>query len=179
MLNDQFNAIIFQYFKKYGTPEHVTRLKVAPNMADPISLNEKMLQPQAIEAKIQASSELSSVAQLRLVTAATRRISFQSAIFRSPRNWLSYRLNNKLKYLIGCTQKGVKTWSEVFPEYLQAQQATTQPLKLALNSLSSSRSERSKANHENPAARDYSLIMLINKQTNTKTKQKQNKTKQI
>ena len=31
--------IIFQYSKNYGTLTLVTRLKIAPNMADPISLN--------------------------------------------------------------------------------------------------------------------------------------------
>ena len=36
-----WKTIIFQWSKKnYGTPTLVTRLKVAPNMADPISLNE-------------------------------------------------------------------------------------------------------------------------------------------
>ena len=34
-------TIIFQYSKNYGSPTPVTRLKVASNMADPISLNEK------------------------------------------------------------------------------------------------------------------------------------------
>ena len=34
-------TIIFQCFKNNGGPTHVTRLNVAPNMADPISLNEK------------------------------------------------------------------------------------------------------------------------------------------
>ena len=33
--------IIFQCSKNYGSPTRVTRLKVTPNMADPISLNEK------------------------------------------------------------------------------------------------------------------------------------------
>ena len=32
---------IFKCSKHYGSPTLVTRLKVAPNMADPISLNEK------------------------------------------------------------------------------------------------------------------------------------------
>ena len=32
-------TIIFQFSKTYGTPTFVTRLKVAPNMADPISVN--------------------------------------------------------------------------------------------------------------------------------------------
>ena len=30
----------FQCFKNYGSPPHVTRLKVAPNMADPISFKD-------------------------------------------------------------------------------------------------------------------------------------------
>ena len=34
--------IIFQCSKNYETPTLVTRLKVAQNMADPISLNEKL-----------------------------------------------------------------------------------------------------------------------------------------
>ena len=34
-------TIIFQCSKNYGSPTHVTRLKVEPNMVDPISLNEK------------------------------------------------------------------------------------------------------------------------------------------
>ena len=41
-----FNAklfIIFQCSKNYGTPTLVTRLNVAPNMADPINLNENLL----------------------------------------------------------------------------------------------------------------------------------------
>ena len=38
MLN--LKAIIFQFSKNYSTPTLVTWLKVAPNMADPISLNE-------------------------------------------------------------------------------------------------------------------------------------------
>ena len=33
----------FNVPKNYGSPTHVTRLKVASNMADPISLNEKRL----------------------------------------------------------------------------------------------------------------------------------------
>ena len=32
-------------FKKYGTPTPVTRLKFAPNMTDPISLNENLPKP--------------------------------------------------------------------------------------------------------------------------------------
>ena len=35
------NTIIFQSSENYGSPTSVTRLNVAPNMADPISLNEK------------------------------------------------------------------------------------------------------------------------------------------
>ena len=34
-------TITFQCSKFYGSPIHVTRLKIEPNMADPISLNEK------------------------------------------------------------------------------------------------------------------------------------------
>ena len=34
-------TIIFQCSKKYASPTRVTSLNVAPNMADPISLNEK------------------------------------------------------------------------------------------------------------------------------------------
>ena len=34
-------TIIFQCSINYGSPTRVTRLKVAPNMADPISLNKK------------------------------------------------------------------------------------------------------------------------------------------
>ena len=34
-------TIIFQCPPNYGNPTRVTRLKVEPNMADPISLNEK------------------------------------------------------------------------------------------------------------------------------------------
>ena len=37
--------LIFQCSKNYGTPRRVTRLKVAPNMADAISLNENLPQP--------------------------------------------------------------------------------------------------------------------------------------
>ena len=33
---------IFQCSKSYGSPTRVTRLKVASNMADPISLNENL-----------------------------------------------------------------------------------------------------------------------------------------
>ena len=36
-------TIIFQYSKIYGNPTRVTRLKYAPNMAIPISPNEKGL----------------------------------------------------------------------------------------------------------------------------------------
>ena len=36
-------TIILQCSKNYGSPTLVTRLKVAPNMVDPISLNEKAL----------------------------------------------------------------------------------------------------------------------------------------
>ena len=36
-------TIVFQCSQSYGTPTRVTRLKVAPNMADPISLNENFL----------------------------------------------------------------------------------------------------------------------------------------
>ena len=32
-----FGSTIFQRSKNYGSPTHVTRLKVAPNMADPNS----------------------------------------------------------------------------------------------------------------------------------------------
>ena len=34
-------TIIYQCSKTYGSPTRITRLKVAPNMADPISLNPK------------------------------------------------------------------------------------------------------------------------------------------
>ena len=34
-------TIIFQCSKNYGSPTRVIRLKVEPNKADPISLNEK------------------------------------------------------------------------------------------------------------------------------------------
>ena len=37
---DLKRSIIFQCSKSYGSPTFVTRLKVALNMADPISLNE-------------------------------------------------------------------------------------------------------------------------------------------
>ena len=36
-------TIIFQCSKNYGNPKRVTRLNVAPNIADAISLNEKRL----------------------------------------------------------------------------------------------------------------------------------------
>ena len=42
MLNYNLKTIIFQCSKNYGTPTLVTRLKFAPNMADPISLNENL-----------------------------------------------------------------------------------------------------------------------------------------
>ena len=35
-------TIIFQCSKNYDSPTRVTRLKVAPNKADPISLNENL-----------------------------------------------------------------------------------------------------------------------------------------
>ena len=41
MLNCIIKTIIFQCSKNYVSPTCVTRLKVEPNMADPISLNEK------------------------------------------------------------------------------------------------------------------------------------------
>ena len=41
ILNYYLKTIIFQCSKNYGSPTRVTRLKVAPNMTDPISLNEK------------------------------------------------------------------------------------------------------------------------------------------
>ena len=42
-LTINLKVIIFRVFKKnYGTATLVTRLKVAPNMADPISLNENL-----------------------------------------------------------------------------------------------------------------------------------------
>ena len=40
--NIDLKTIIFQCSKNYGSPTRVTRLKVAPNMADPISLNENL-----------------------------------------------------------------------------------------------------------------------------------------
>ena len=43
--NIDSKTIIFQCSKNYGTPTRVTRLKVAPNMADPISLNENLQKP--------------------------------------------------------------------------------------------------------------------------------------
>ena len=33
-----FQTTIFRCFKNYGNPSHITRLKVAPNMADPTSM---------------------------------------------------------------------------------------------------------------------------------------------
>ena len=41
-LSINLKAFIFQCSKKYGTLTLVTRLKVAPNMADPTSLNENL-----------------------------------------------------------------------------------------------------------------------------------------
>ena len=38
MLNYQFPDTIFQCSKNYGSPTRVTRLKIAPNMADPIKI---------------------------------------------------------------------------------------------------------------------------------------------
>ena len=38
MLNTNLKTTIFQCSKNYGSPTRVTRLRVAPNMADPISL---------------------------------------------------------------------------------------------------------------------------------------------
>ena len=38
MLDIYLKTIVFQCSKKYGSPTRVTRLKVVPNMADPISL---------------------------------------------------------------------------------------------------------------------------------------------
>ena len=38
-----FQTTLFQCSKNFGSPTSVTRLKVAPNMADPISFNEKRL----------------------------------------------------------------------------------------------------------------------------------------
>ena len=40
--NINSKTIIFQCPKKHGTTTSVTRLKVAPNMVDPISLNENL-----------------------------------------------------------------------------------------------------------------------------------------
>ena len=40
--NINSKTIIFQCSKNYGTPTRVTKLKVASNMADPISLNENL-----------------------------------------------------------------------------------------------------------------------------------------
>ena len=42
MLNIDLKTIIFHFSKNYGNPTRVTRLKVAPNMADQISLNENL-----------------------------------------------------------------------------------------------------------------------------------------
>ena len=44
-LNINSKTIIFQCSKSYGSSTRVTRLKVAPNIADPISLNENLQQP--------------------------------------------------------------------------------------------------------------------------------------
>ena len=41
MLNYEFKDYHLSVFQNYGSPTRVTRLKVAPNMADPISFNEK------------------------------------------------------------------------------------------------------------------------------------------
>ena len=52
MLNYWFElkTVVFQRSKIYGTPTLVTRLKVAPNMADPISLNENFIpQPECVQ----------------------------------------------------------------------------------------------------------------------------------
>ena len=38
--NINLKSIIFQCSKNYDSPTRVTRLKVAPSMADPVSLNE-------------------------------------------------------------------------------------------------------------------------------------------
>ena len=43
MPNNNLKAIIFQCSKIYGNPTHVSRLKLALNMAIPISPNEKGL----------------------------------------------------------------------------------------------------------------------------------------
>ena len=40
--NINLKTIIFQLSKNYGSPTRVTRLKVAPNMADANSLNENL-----------------------------------------------------------------------------------------------------------------------------------------
>ena len=40
--NINSKTIIFHCSKNYSSPTRVTRLKVAPNMADPISLNENL-----------------------------------------------------------------------------------------------------------------------------------------
>ena len=40
MLNFDFQTSIFQFSKKYSIPTRVTKLKVAPNMADPISIKD-------------------------------------------------------------------------------------------------------------------------------------------
>ena len=40
--NINSNTIILQCFKNYSTPTREIRLKVAPNMTDPISLNENL-----------------------------------------------------------------------------------------------------------------------------------------
>ena len=41
-LNINLKTIIFQCSKNYGSPTRVTRLKVPPNIADSISLNENL-----------------------------------------------------------------------------------------------------------------------------------------
>ena len=40
--DSNLKTIIFQCSKNYSTPTRVTRLKVGPNTADPISLNENL-----------------------------------------------------------------------------------------------------------------------------------------
>ena len=45
MLYNYLKTTIFQCSKNYCTPTLVTRLKVAPNMGDPISLKENLPQP--------------------------------------------------------------------------------------------------------------------------------------
>ena len=40
-LTINLETIIFQCSKNYGSPTRVTRIKVEPNTADPISVNEK------------------------------------------------------------------------------------------------------------------------------------------